>query len=423
MTELSGIDADRVSMSSWMLCSMLAGLAGVLLAPLFAAVADVNYTTLVVVAMSAAVFAGLTNIPVAFFGGLGARCHRRGRRRVPADQQRAREQPAARAAVPRPVPRVDPLAGVAQPARARRSAGGGRSRLRPQPAAHGSQPVPHERHARLRRIRRVLIVGYYIFFHAADELASTSRSTATILATIFLSITVITGHGGRDLSVHLDVRGDRCVHDRAARDTVRSVGAPRPCSSARRSTALVGGIARVARAAARRHLPLAGDLRVRAVLRERAWSSSTGSAAARFPRRRPRPTLGFDQLRYRDATRAFSFSASSCSWSWASSCYAIREGTTGRVLAALGGSEAGGRVDRYQRDACRGSPCSRCRRRSRRSAAGCFAMYERVGELQPRTSCTSRGCSGSCSSFRSAAVPSRVRSRPRSASRRSRSSS
>jgi len=41
-------------MSAWMLCSVLAGLAGVLLAPLFAAVSEFNYTTLVVVATDAA---------------------------------------------------------------------------------------------------------------------------------------------------------------------------------------------------------------------------------------------------------------------------------------------------------------------------------------------------------------------------------
>src|SRR5207244_8656583 len=40
------------------------------LAPLFAAVSEFNYTTLVVVAMSAAVLASLTSIPIAFAGGL-----------------------------------------------------------------------------------------------------------------------------------------------------------------------------------------------------------------------------------------------------------------------------------------------------------------------------------------------------------------
>ena len=36
LTELAGVDADRVSMTSWMLSSLLAGLAGVLLTPVFA---------------------------------------------------------------------------------------------------------------------------------------------------------------------------------------------------------------------------------------------------------------------------------------------------------------------------------------------------------------------------------------------------
>ena len=34
MVELAGVDSERVSMSAWMLSSFLAGLAGVLLAPL-----------------------------------------------------------------------------------------------------------------------------------------------------------------------------------------------------------------------------------------------------------------------------------------------------------------------------------------------------------------------------------------------------
>ena len=127
MTELAGIDADRVSMASWVLCSILAGLAGVLLAPLFAAVSELNYTTLVVVAMSAAVLAALTSIPVAFAGGLLLGVLGEVVDAYLPDEQRAREQPAARAAVPRAVPRADPLALAAQPAPDRRSAGGRRS--------------------------------------------------------------------------------------------------------------------------------------------------------------------------------------------------------------------------------------------------------------------------------------------------------
>jgi branched-subunit amino acid ABC-type transport system permease component len=70
MTELAGINADRVSTFSWMLSSLFAGLAGVLLAPLFAQVADLNFTILLIAAIAAAAFGRLTSIPLALAGGL-----------------------------------------------------------------------------------------------------------------------------------------------------------------------------------------------------------------------------------------------------------------------------------------------------------------------------------------------------------------
>jgi ABC-type branched-subunit amino acid transport system permease subunit len=70
MTELAGINADRVSAFSWMLSSLFAGLAGVLLAPLFAQVASLNFTTLLVAAVAAAAFGRLTSIPLALLGGI-----------------------------------------------------------------------------------------------------------------------------------------------------------------------------------------------------------------------------------------------------------------------------------------------------------------------------------------------------------------
>ncbi len=70
MTELAGVNADRVSAFSWMLSSTIAGLAGVLLAPLFAQLAAPNFTILIVAAIAAAAFGRLTNIPMAFLGGL-----------------------------------------------------------------------------------------------------------------------------------------------------------------------------------------------------------------------------------------------------------------------------------------------------------------------------------------------------------------
>jgi branched-subunit amino acid ABC-type transport system permease component len=70
MTELAGINADRVSAFSWMLSSTFAGLAGVLLAPLFAQLAAPNFTILLIAAIAAAAFGRLTSIPLAFLGGI-----------------------------------------------------------------------------------------------------------------------------------------------------------------------------------------------------------------------------------------------------------------------------------------------------------------------------------------------------------------
>ena len=70
MAELNGVDSNRVSMASWMLSSLLAGLAGVLLAPLFASLNPIDLFTLLVAALAATVFGGLTSIPLTFAGGI-----------------------------------------------------------------------------------------------------------------------------------------------------------------------------------------------------------------------------------------------------------------------------------------------------------------------------------------------------------------
>ena len=70
MVELAGVDSEKVSMSAWVLSSFLAGLAGVLLAPLFNSVVDSNYTLLIVAASAAAAFGRLTSIPLTLAGGL-----------------------------------------------------------------------------------------------------------------------------------------------------------------------------------------------------------------------------------------------------------------------------------------------------------------------------------------------------------------
>ena len=70
MTELAGISAERVSSVGWALSSILAGMAGVLLGPLFPQLSSQNFFVLIVAAIAAAAFAGLSSLPLALVGGL-----------------------------------------------------------------------------------------------------------------------------------------------------------------------------------------------------------------------------------------------------------------------------------------------------------------------------------------------------------------
>jgi branched-subunit amino acid ABC-type transport system permease component len=70
MAELHGVDAESVSMTSWALSSLLAGLAGVLVAPLFASLNPIDLFTLLVAALAATVVGGLSSIPLTFAGGI-----------------------------------------------------------------------------------------------------------------------------------------------------------------------------------------------------------------------------------------------------------------------------------------------------------------------------------------------------------------
>ena len=66
---LRGVDAARTSAVAWALSMMLAGLGGVLIAPLFG-LTDVDYTLVVLGSLAAVVAAGLRSIPLAFAAGL-----------------------------------------------------------------------------------------------------------------------------------------------------------------------------------------------------------------------------------------------------------------------------------------------------------------------------------------------------------------
>jgi len=71
MVQLAGINSERVGVAIWVLSGFLAGLAGVLLAPLFADLQSLNFTELLVSAIAAAALGSLTSLPLAFWGGIG----------------------------------------------------------------------------------------------------------------------------------------------------------------------------------------------------------------------------------------------------------------------------------------------------------------------------------------------------------------
>ena len=194
MTELNGVNADRVSSFSWMLSSFLAGLAGVLLAPLFAQVEANGFFTLLVAAVAAAAFGGLSSIPLTFAGGIALGV---------LQQVLAGYLPSGsilsqglRPALPFVVlfllllfwpalrdrtHSTDPLAGVDPPP--------------PAPAAT-------YRSEGLTRLTRVLAVVTVVGFIAAsllwfDDFWLLLFTKGLIFGLIFLSITVITGMGGQ----------------------------------------------------------------------------------------------------------------------------------------------------------------------------------------------------------------------------------
>jgi branched-chain amino acid transport system permease protein len=64
------VNADRVSLIAWILSSVLAGVAGILLAPFYPQVDAGNFTVLLVAAIAAACFGRLSSLPWTLAGGL-----------------------------------------------------------------------------------------------------------------------------------------------------------------------------------------------------------------------------------------------------------------------------------------------------------------------------------------------------------------
>ncbi len=70
LTELAGIRADRVGALAWILSSLLAGLSGTLLAPIYASVQATSFTALLVASIAAAAIGGFESLPFTLAGGV-----------------------------------------------------------------------------------------------------------------------------------------------------------------------------------------------------------------------------------------------------------------------------------------------------------------------------------------------------------------
>ena len=201
MTELNGIRSDRVSAVSWALSSTFAGLAGVLIAPRFNTLAAPDFFNLVVVAIAAAILGRLVSLPRALAGGLGlgmviALLGTFLPRWVDSNPWLRPFQENLTPAVPFVV-----LFGVLVLWPAIR-----RSREVSDPLSGVDPPISSlalaTRSARSRLIGRVFTVGVLgtvatIVYFRADASWMFLVTQAVIMATIYLSVTMITGLAGQ----------------------------------------------------------------------------------------------------------------------------------------------------------------------------------------------------------------------------------
>jgi branched-chain amino acid transport system permease protein len=195
LTELAGTNSERIGMASWALSSFVAGVAGVLLAPVFAGQVDyVYFSRLVVAALAAAVIGRLNSIPLAYLGGLFLGV---------AQQLLDKYLPTNSFLASTLRPSLPYVVGFAvlvlTPALARRSAfADPLAGVDPPPPALASAERPPLL-TKLTRTAAVLFfacVGFWLF-GAADDVWIDRFARIAILAIIFLSITVITGIAGQ----------------------------------------------------------------------------------------------------------------------------------------------------------------------------------------------------------------------------------
>ena len=199
MTELNGVNADWVSSGSWMLSSLFAGLAGVLLVPTTSSLGTVlepsGYFPIVISALAAAALGRLVNLPAALVGGLllgvvttEMRTHLP-RDNVILNELRGSALPYVMLfaiivfwpAIRRQIAGADPLLGVAPP---------------PHALAATNRSRGMTIYTRIMALVFFTAVGIWTFGYANNYWISLITHSV-IFTIIFLSIVVFTGLGGQ----------------------------------------------------------------------------------------------------------------------------------------------------------------------------------------------------------------------------------
>ena len=201
MTELAGINADRVSAMAWALSSFFAGLAGVLIAPRFNTLAAPDFFNIMVVAVAAAALGQLVSLRGAVFGGVGL-----GilialfNTYIPRWSDTMTWLRPVQANLTPSLPFVV-LFGVIVlwPATRRpREAGDPLASVDPPPLSPAAVTRPKSLTIATRLFGGlVLVIGGFFVFAKADVSWLFLVTQAVIMSTIFLSITVMTGLGGQ----------------------------------------------------------------------------------------------------------------------------------------------------------------------------------------------------------------------------------
>ena len=196
LVQLDGVNAGRVVAVAWAVSSFMAGLAGVMLAPLYAQLQSQDYATLVVAAFAAAAWAVLRSMPIAAGG--------RHRCMGVVDTVLQGYLPTEQLLVTRPSCRPSPSSSWWPRCS---SCPGSASSTRPRTPWPPSTPRPPRPRPPCgpRSIDRIIRVAWYVLLAAfiVSMLTWMPKTWENVFndglafSVIFLSITLITGMGGQ----------------------------------------------------------------------------------------------------------------------------------------------------------------------------------------------------------------------------------